>query len=67
MYIYKQLEDELANMRTAIEKHGETVDSRLDNDFKQIFSGCDASTVPDFMRLFWGEQQNYIQSSNQAV
>ena len=50
-------------MRYAIGKHSETVDSELSNDFKQLFSDCDKATVPNFMRLFWDEQQKYIQAS----
>ena len=61
--ICKQLEEELSKMRFAIGKHSETVDSELSNDFKQLFSGCDKATVPNFLKLFWDEQQKYIQAS----
>ena len=62
----KQLGEELAKMRSAIECHSEIVDPQLSNDFKTIFSGCGTSTVPDFMKLFWGEQQKYIQASSSS-
>ena len=50
-------------MRYAIGKRSKTVDSELSNDFKQLFSGCDKTTVPNFMKLFRDEQQKYIQAS----
>ena len=59
----KQLEQELSKMRSALEKHGESVDHELNEDFQKIFSGCDKSTIPNFMKLFWEEQQKYIQAS----
>ena len=62
----KQLGEELSKMRSAIECHSEIVDPQISNDFKTIFSGCDTSTVPDFMKLFWGEQQKYIQASSSS-
>ena len=59
----KQLEDELFKMRTAIETLSEIVDTELNQDFQTIFSGRDKTDVPNFMKLFWEEQQQYIQSS----
>ncbi|XP_047135769.1 uncharacterized protein LOC124812779 [Hydra vulgaris] len=59
----KQLEQELLNMRSAIEEHSETVHSQIDEDFKILFSACDQADVPNFMKLFWSEQQKYIQTS----
>ena len=60
----KQLEAELSKMRLAIEQQGEMVDSKFNEDFQTLFSGCDKATVPNFMKLFWEEQQKYIQSSS---
>ena len=59
----KQLEDELSKTRAAIEKHSETVDTQLNQDFQALFLGCDKTDVPNFMKLFWEEQQKYIKSS----
>ena len=39
-------------MRVAIEKDGEIVDAKLNDDFKTLFSGCDKADVPNFMKLF---------------
>ena len=50
-------------MRSALEKHGKSVDHELNEDFQKIFCGCDKSTIPNFMKLFWEEQQKYIQAS----
>ena len=58
----KQLEQELSNMRSAIEKHSETVRSQISEDLKKLFSACDQDQVPNFMKLFWSEQQKYIQT-----
>lgn len=59
----KQLKDELSKMREAIEKHSGIVDDELSTDFQTLFSGCNQSDVPPFMKLFWDEQQKYIKSS----
>ena len=59
----KQLENELSKMRVAIEKHSEPVDAKLNEDFQALFSGCDKTDVPNFMKLFWDEQQKYINAS----
>ena len=31
-----------------------------------LFSGCDQKDVPPFMKLFWEEQQKYVQSSSKS-
>ena len=49
----KQLEDEPFKMRTVIETHSEIVDIELNQDFQTIFSGCDKTDVPNFMKLLW--------------
>ena len=60
----KQLEQELVNMRTALENESKSVSSELGEDFNTLFSGCDKKDVPNFMKLFWEEQQKYIKSSS---
>ena len=60
----KQLEQELVNMRTALENESESVSSELGEDLNTLFSGCDKKDVPNFMKLFWEEQQKYIKSSS---
>ena len=50
----KQLEQELVNMRTALENETESVSSELGEDFNTLFSGCDKKDVPNFMKLFLG-------------
>ena len=50
-------------MRSALEKHGESVANQLNEDFQKIFSGCDKAIIPNFMKLFWEEQQKYVQAS----
>ena len=59
----KQLE-ELFKMRTAIETQSEIVETELNQDFQTIFSGCDKTDVPNFIKSFWEEQQKYIQISS---
>ena len=59
----KQLEQEVSKMRIALEKHSESVDPQLNEDFQTIFSGCDKANIPNFMKLFWEEQQKYVQAS----
>ena len=62
----KQLEEELSKMRSEIEKKSEVVDPTLNEDFKTLFSGSDKSNIPNFMKLFWEEQQKYINSSSSS-
>ena len=31
-----------------------------------LFSGCDQTDVPPFMKPFWEEQQKYVQSSSKS-
>ena len=60
----KQLEKELFVMRDALEKQSTVVSQELSNDLQSIFCGCDSENVPNFMKLFWDEQQKYVKSSS---
>ena len=60
----KQLESEFAIMKTALELNSEKVSPELSADFVSLFSGCDQTDVPPFMKPFWEEQQKYVQSSS---
>ena len=62
----KQLESELVIMKTALELNSEKVSPELSADFVSLFCGCDQTDVPPFMKLFWEEQQKYVQSSSKS-
>ena len=47
-----------------MENESESVSSELGEDLNTLFSGCDKKDVPNFMKLFWEEQQKYIKSSS---
>ena len=51
---------------TALELNSEKVCPELCADFVSLFSGCDQKDVPPFMKLFWEEQQKYVQSSSKS-
>ncbi len=63
----KQLENEVAKMKQEIKNSSKPVSPELGDDFKQIFSTCDDRKIPPFMKLFWLEQQKYIQQSPSQV
>ena len=60
----RQLEQQLKEMKDSIELRSKPVDSELSKDFVTLFSGCNKKDVPPFMKLFWEEQQKYIQGSS---
>ena len=60
----KQLEEQLENMRKALEKESKIINPELNNDLVTLFSGSDQKDAPPFMKLFWEEQQKYIKSSS---
>ena len=47
-------------MKTALELNSEKVSPELSAEFVSLFSGCDQTDVPPFMKLFWEEQQAKI-------
>ena len=53
-------------MKLALDTESEKVSSELSSDFISLYSGCDKKDVPPFMKLFWDEQQHYIQSSSSS-
>lgn len=63
----KQFEKEIAKMKLAIENSSKPVTSELSNDLKELFGKCDRRKIPDFMKLFWEEQQKYLQESPSQV
>ena len=59
----KQQERKIQQLREEISVAGKRVDS-FHNDFKTIFSSQPSEKIPPFMRLFWEEQQKYIQAGS---
>ena len=53
-------------MKTALELNSEKVSPELVADFVSLFPGCDQKDAPPFMKLFWEEQQKYLQSSSKS-
>ena len=62
----KQQAKRIEEMKNEIIIAWQMVDNFHD-DFKTIFSNQPPEKVPPFMRLFWDEQQKYIQSSSSSV
>ena len=60
----KQLEQDIADMKTSLEMKSKDISPELAKDFTSLFTGCDKNDVPPFMKLFWGEQQKYVQASD---
>ena len=44
------------------------INNNLNQDFLSIYSNADQDKIPDFMKIFWNEQQKYINSpSNKGI
>ena len=59
----KELKMKLGQLQEEISKASLPVSADLSNDFKSIILETDQRKISPFMRLFWEEQQKYLQSS----
>ena len=59
----EQLKMKLGQLQEEISKASLPVSADLSNDFKSIIFETDQRKISPFMRLFWEEQQKYLQSS----
>ena len=60
---YKQLKMKFGQLQEEISKASLPVSADLSNDFKSVILETDQRKISPFMRLFWEEQQKYLQSS----
>ena len=60
----QQLEQQIEEMRKSLVTHSRPVDPQLSQDLLSLYSGCDEKDLPPFMKLFWEEQQRYINTSS---
>ena len=63
----KELKMKLGQLQEEISKASLPVSADLSNDFKSIILETDQRKISNFMRLFWDEQQKYLQSSPNNV
>ena len=63
----KELKMKLGQLQEEISKASLPVSADLSNDFKSIILETDQRKILPFMRLFWEEQQKYLQSSPNNV
>ena len=59
----KELKMKLGQLQEEISKASLPVSADLSNDFKSIILETDQRKISPFIRLFWEEQQAYLQSS----
>ena len=59
----KELKMKFGQLQEEISKASLPVSADLSNDFKSIIFETDQRKISPFMRLFWEEQQKYLQSS----
>ena len=59
----KELKMKLGQLQEEISKASLPVSADLSNDFKSVILETDQRKISPFMRLFWEEQQKYLQSS----
>ena len=60
----KQLEEQISNMKKALDNDSHIVSPELSTDFQKLFSQSNEKDVPPFMKLFWQKQQKYITLSS---
>ena len=60
--------NELLNVKlqNALSKDSVPVDDAFNKDLMDIFKGIDEKKVPPFMKLFWSEQQKYLQTKDKS-
>ena len=63
----KELKMKFGQLQEEISKASLPVSADLSNDFKSIILETDQRKISPFMRLFWEEQQKYLQSSPNNV
>ena len=63
----KELKMKLGKLQEEISKVSLPVSADLSNDLKSIILETDQRNISPFMRLFWEEQQKYLQSSPNNV
>ena len=63
----KELKIQLGQLQQEISKASLPVSADLSNDFRSIISETHQRTISPLMRLFWEEQQKYLQSSPNNV
>ena len=60
----KQLEKQISAMKKSLDTEGQKISPELSNDFQKLFFVSGDLKFQSFMKLFWQEQQKYINSSN---
>ena len=63
----KELKMQLGQLQEEISKASLPVSADLSNDFKSIILETDQRKISPFKRLFWQEQEKYLQSSPNNV
>ncbi|XP_065061651.1 uncharacterized protein LOC135688649 [Rhopilema esculentum] len=63
----KQLELRLEEMKREIDTKAKPVSNDLGDDLKELFRSCNNRNIPPFMKLFWEEQQKYLQQRPSQV
>ena len=59
----RELKMKLGQLQVKISKASLPVSAEISNDFKSIIFETDQRKTSPFMKLFWEEQQKYLQSS----
>lgn len=63
----KDLQREVMEIRAELEKCSVPIDKELSKDIVSIMQNTDEKKLPPFMKLFWEEQQKYLQSSQSGI
>eukprot|EP00794_Sanderia_malayensis_P001236 gene1236-1360_t len=63
----KALKQELQVMKREIESKSLPISESLNGDFEHLMSTADKESMPQFMKLFWQEQQKYLRSTQKGI
>ena len=61
------MNEHFKKLQADISKSSVPIDQELHNDFVKVFSDSDTKKLPPFIKLFWEEQQKYLNSSKQPI
>eukprot|EP00112_Aurelia_sp_Birch-Aquarium-sp1_P016687 Seg3808.2 transcript_id=Seg3808.2/GoldUCD/mRNA.D3Y31 product="DNA transposase THAP9" pseudo=true protein_id=Seg3808.2/GoldUCD/D3Y31 len=63
----KELQETITQLKEELANHSVPLNAELSNDFVSIMENADEKDIPQFMKLFWREQQQYIHSSKSGI
>ncbi len=63
----KELQETITQLKEELANHSVPLNEELKNDFISFMDNADEKDIPQFMKLFWREQQQYMSSSKSGI